>query len=452
MMDRTIEQLAGYAAELSYEDLPPEAVHECKRRLIDTLACLVAAFDAEPSVIARAVARRSFGTPSARILGTQESTTVELAAFANGTMLRYLDFNDAYFGKSSGHPSDTFAAVLAAADALHTDGRGVITASVLAYEVFCNFDEVVPRELGWDYTIYGVIASAVAAGKVMGLSREAMGNAIALAAVANLTLDETRRGELAMWKGCAAANAARNGIFAAQLAAEGMTGPELAIEGKWGLWHPLGRFEWAPFGGRGAPFRVTQTHLKYYPAVVHAQTPITAAIELHRAMPPQEIASIAIESYWVANRYADRASPLWRPGTRETADHSLPYCVIAAMLDGDITAESFSARRLRDPVLCGLLERTTIAEVPEFTRLHPEEWRCRIVVTGRGGERKVAEARHFKGHAKRPLSDEEIERKFRALTAGRLKKEQADVILATAWRLQQLADIGELLSLVRFPA
>ena len=449
-MDRTIEQLADYATGLRYEDLPPEAVHECKRRLIDTLGCLVAAFDAGPSVIARALARRSIGNPPARILGTQEPSTVELAAFANGTMLRYLDFNDAYFGKSSGHPSDNFAAVLAPADALHASGRSVITASALAYEVFCNFDEVVPRELGWDYTIYGVIASAAAAGKVMGHSRAAMGNAIALAAVANLTLDETRRGELAMWKGCAAANAARNGVFAAQLAAEGMTGPELAIEGKWGLWHALGRFEWAPFGGRGAPFRVTQTHLKYYPAVVHAQTPITVAVELHGAMPPQDIESIAIESYWVANRYTDRASPLWRPGTRETADHSLPYCVVAAMLDGDITAESFSERRIKDSVLSGLLERTTIAENPEFTRLHPAEWPCRIVATGRNGERKVAEARHFKGHAKRPLTDAEIERKFRALTAGRLTTAQVDVILATSWRLEQLADVGDLLSLLKF--
>lgn len=449
-MDRMIEQLAGYAVELSYEDLPPEAVQECKLRLIDTLGCLVAAFDATPSVIARAVARRAFGAPPARILGTQESSTVELAAFANGTMLRYLDFNDAYFGKSSGHPSDNFAAVLAMADALHGDGRLVITASVLAYEVFCNFDEVVPRELGWDYTIYGVIASAVAAGKVLGLDREAMGNAIALAAVANLTLDETRRGELAMWKGCAAANAARNGIFAAQLAAEGMTGPELAIEGKWGLSHPLGRFEWAPFGGRGAPFRVTRTHLKYYPAVVHAQTPITAALELHGALAPEEIESIAIESYWVANRYTDRASPLWRPGTRETADHSLPYCVVAALLDGDITAESFAERRVRDPVIAGLLERTSITENPEFTRLHPTEWPCRIVATGRNGVRKVAEARHFKGHAKRPLTEAEVEHKFRALTRTRLTHDEADAILARALRLEQLADVGELLSLFRF--
>ena len=253
-----------------------------------------------------------------------------------------------------------------------------------------------------------------------------------------------------MWKGCAAANAARNGVFAAQLAADGMTGPALAIEGKWGLWHALGRFEWAPFGGRGAPFRVTQTHLKYYPAVVHAQTPITAAVELHGAVPPQEIASIAIESYWVANRYTDRASPLWRPGTRETADHSLPYCVVAAMLDGDITAESFSERRIKDPVVTRLLERTTLTEIAEFTRMHPEEWRCRIVITGQNGERKAAEARYFKGHAKRPLTDAEVEHKFRSLASSRLSREQADAVLARTWKLDQLDDIGELLSMFRF--
>ena len=445
-----IERLADYATGLRYQDLPADAVHECKRKLIDTLGCLAGAFDAEPSVIARAVARRSVAHPPARILGTLDSCSPELAAFANGVMLRYLDYNDAYFMKSSGHPSDTLAAVLAAADAAHADGASVVTAITLAYEVFCNFSEVVPRELGWDYAVYGVIACAVGAGKILGLSREAMGNAISLAAIPNLALEETRRGELSMWKGCAAANAARNGVFAAQLAAEGLTGPELAIEGRWGLWHALGRFDWQPFGGRGGAFRITQTHLKYYPAVVHAQAPITAAVELHGAMAPQDIASIAIESYWVANRYTDRSSPLWHPGTRETADHSLPYTVAAAILDGDITAKSFSGQRINDPLLIGLIERTTIKENPEFTRLHPTEWPCRIVVTGRNGERKVAEARYFKGHARRPLTDAEVESKFRSLAAKVLTPQQIDAFLAKAWTLEELADIGELLALLEF--
>ncbi|MGH8634184.1 MAG: MmgE/PrpD family protein, partial [Burkholderiales bacterium] len=206
-MDSMIEQLAEYAAGLRYQDLTPEAVHECKRRLIDTLGCLAGGFGARPSFIARTVARRGRGDPSARILGTQERSTPELAAFANGVMMRYLDFNDATFGKSAGHPSDIFAAVLAAADAVHADGRSAITASALAYEVFCNLSESVQREQGWDHPVFGVIANAVGAGKVLGLSRAKMGNAIALAVIPNMALEQTRTGELSMWKGCAAAAA-----------------------------------------------------------------------------------------------------------------------------------------------------------------------------------------------------------------------------------------------------
>jgi len=449
-MDSMIEQLAEYAVGLRYKDLTPEAVHECKRRLIDTLGCLAGGFGARPSVIARTLARRGRGEPPARILGTQERSTPELAAFANGVMMRYLDFNDACFGKSAGHPSDIFAAVLAVADAMRADGRSVITASALAYDVFCNLSESVAREQGWDHPVFGVISDAVGAGKLLGLPRGKMGNAIALAVIPNMALEQTRTGELSMWKGCAAANAARNGVFAAQLAQEGLSGPAQAIEGKWGLWHPLGRFEWQPFGGRGGPFRVTQTHIKYFPAVVHAQTPITVALELHGKAGPEVIEAIAIETYWVAERYVDRNNALWHPATRETADHSIPYCVAAALLDGAVTEASFSARRIRDARISALIERTTIREDPAYTRLHPHEWPCRIELSLRGGEKRTAQARYFKGHAMRPLSDAEVELRFRELAEPLLGLRGADSVLATAWKLEQLADVGELLKLFKF--
>jgi len=449
-VDSMIEQLAEYAVGLRYRDLTPQAVHECKRRLIDTLGCLAGGFDARPSVIARSLARRERGNPSARILGTQERSTPELAAFANGVMMRYLDFNDATFGRSAGHPSDIFAAVLAQADALHADGRGVITAATLAYEVFCNFSESVQREQGWDHVVFGVVANAVGAGKLLGLSRTRMGNAIALGVIPNMALEQTRTGELSMWKGCAAANAARNGVFAAQLAKEGLSGPAQAIEGKWGLWHPLGKFQWQPFGGRGGPFRVAGTHIKYFPAVVHAQTPITVALELHGRVDPEAIETVAIETYWVAERYVDRASALWHPATRETADHSLPYCVAAALLEGAVTEASFSARRIRDPRIAALIERTTLREDASFTRRHPQEWPCRIELTLLGGGKRVAEAPYFKGHAKRPLSDAEIEEKFRSLAEPLLGKKRADAVLEQTWKLEKLGDVGDLLKLLKF--
>jgi 2-methylcitrate dehydratase len=277
-----------------------------------------------------------------------------------------------------------------------------------------------------------------------------MGNAIALAIIPNMALEQTRTGELSMWKGCAAANAARNGVFAAQLAKEGLTGPAQAIEGKWGLWHPLGKFQWQPFGGHDVPFRITGTHIKYFPAVVHAQTPVTVALELHGQARPEEIEAIAIDTYWVAERYVDRGNALWHPGTRETADHSIPYCVVAALLDGAVAEETFSAKRIRDPRIAALLGRTTMRENPAFTRAHPGEWPCRIELTLRGGKKRVAEAPYFKGHARRPLSDAEIEGKFRALAEPLLERRAADAVLAAAWRLEKLADVGDLLKLLRF--
>jgi len=449
-MDSTIEQLAGYAAGLRYRDLPPEAVHECKRRLIDALGCLVGGFDAEPAAIARALARRSRGNPPARILGTQEATSPELAAFANGTAMRYLDFNDAYFMKSSGHPSDTFAAILAVADAAGASGSKVVTAAAAAYETYCGLSDVVEREQGWDHSVQAVMGSVIGAGQILGLDAGKMGNALSLAIIPNMALEQTRTGELAMWKGVAGPNAARNGIFAADLARAGMTGPGQAIEGKWGLWHALGRFQWEPFGGRGRPFRVTQTHIKCFPVVIHAQSPVTAALELHGKFDPAGIEAIEIVSYWVAGRYVDRKNPVWHPATRETADHSLPYCVIVALLDGEVTEESFSAKRIRDPRIAELLGKTTIREDAEFTRLHPREWPCRIELALRGGKKQAAEVRYFKGHARRPVSDAEIEAKFRALTEHKLASKQADAILAKAWKLEKLKDIHELLKLFAF--
>ncbi len=449
-MDGMIERLAGYASGLRYRDLTPEAVHEGKRRLIDALGCVVGGFDAKPTRIARELARRSRGKPSARILGTQEAVSPDLAAFANGTAMRYLDFNDAYFMMASGHPSDTFAAVLAAAAAARADGRAFMTAAAAAYEAYCGISDAVKREQGWDHSVQCVLGSAVGAGRILGLDQRKMGNAISLALVPNMAMEQTRTGELAMWKGVAGPNAARNGLFAAELARAGMTGPDHAIEGKWGLWHSLGRFEWQPFGGRGGPFRLTTTLLKYFPSVIHSQSPITAALELHGKVAPEDIEAIAISTYWVAERYVDRNNALWHPATRETADHSIPYCVVAALLDGGITEDSFSARRIRDPRLVRLLERTTIREDPAHSKLHPREWPCRIELRLRGGGSRSAEVSYFKGHPKRPLTDAEVEAKFRGLAEEALGRKRADAVLAAAWKLERLKNVGDLLKLLKF--
>jgi 2-methylcitrate dehydratase len=449
-MDSMIEQLADYASSLRFEELPSEVVRECGRKLLDTLGCAAGGFRSRPAAIARAIARRATGDPPARILGTLEPSTPELAAFANGVAARYLDFNDTYMGRSPGHPSDMFAALLAAAEIAHADGRAFVVATVLAYEVFGNLADCAPRDQGWDHTVYGVLGAALGAGALLGLKREQLAHAVALALTPNLALGQTRTGELSMWKGCAAANASRNGLFAALLAREGMTGPAQAIEGKWGLWNALGRFRWAPFGGRGGPYRILEAHIKRHPAVIHAQTPISVAVELHGRAAPEEIERIAIETYWVAERYADRSDALWNPATRETADHSIPYCVAAALLDGEVTERTFSAERLADARLRALIARTEVRENPDYTAAQPGQWPCRIELALRGGGRLAAEARYFEGHARRPLSDSELERKFRALASPVLAPERIAAILERTRALERLADLGELVALFDF--
>ena len=223
-MDRTTELLSSYACNLTYEDLPPEVVHQVKRTVADTLGCAVGGYLSEPAKVARKLAGDVTSKTSARILGTYDRSSLDMAGFANGVMVRYLDCNDSYFSPGGGHPSDMIPAALAVGDSVEADGRTIITAIALAYEAFCRIADHVPDNQ-WDQGVLSVIGAACAAGKILGLDEEQMGHAISLAVVPNVPLRVTRMGELSMWKGCAAAAATRAGIFAAQLAAEGMTGP-----------------------------------------------------------------------------------------------------------------------------------------------------------------------------------------------------------------------------------
>jgi 2-methylcitrate dehydratase len=133
-MDPTTDYLSDYASRLAYEDLSPETVHQVKRTLIDTLGCGIGAFDGEPVAIARRVASLVRGNPPARLLGTAQQTSMDLAAFANTVLIRYLDCNDTYASRATGHPSDMIPGVLAVADGHRANGRAVITAIIAGFE------------------------------------------------------------------------------------------------------------------------------------------------------------------------------------------------------------------------------------------------------------------------------------------------------------------------------
>src|SRR5207248_9798365 len=263
MSEPLADRLANYACQLRFEDLPATVVHEAKRRFIDSFATAVGAMDAPAYDIARRCALRVQGQPGASLLGGGRSS-VEWATFVNGLLIRYLDYNDTYLSLEPAHPSDNLAAVLAVGEAAGAGGRELVTAAVLAYEIQCRLcDAASLRKHGWDHVTYGAISSALAACKLMKLDVMKTTHAVGMAGVCNTALRQTRSGELSMWKGCAFANAARNGVFAALLASEGLTGPAPIFEGDLGFMKLLtGPFTLAPLGGGGRHFMMTQTYIK----------------------------------------------------------------------------------------------------------------------------------------------------------------------------------------------
>lgn len=446
-------RLADYACQLKFEDLPPAVVHEAKRRFIDSFATAVGAMDAEAYAIARRCAERVQSQPGASLLGGGRSST-EWACFVNGLLIRYLDYNDTYLSLEPAHPSDNLAAVLAVGESAGATGRELITAAVLAYEVQCRLcDAASLRKHGIDHVTYGAISSAMAACKLLRLDARRTTHAIGLAGVCNTALRQTRAGELSMWKGCAFANAARNGIFAALLAAEGMTGPAPIFEGDLGIMKLLtGPFELAPMGGSGRPFMITETYIKYWPAEYHSQSAIDAALQLRPEIgDASRIAAIDIHTFDAAVDIIGKDPEKWRPQTRETADHSLPYCTAVALMDGEVTDAQFEHDRFTDPKLLDLVGRVHIHRDAGLSARYPQGIPNRLTVTLTDGRKLVREVEFPRGHARNPMTDAEVEHKFRTMVEPRYGKAQADRILAACWQLENGPGAGPLVGLFAAP-
>jgi 2-methylcitrate dehydratase len=386
-----------------------------------------------------------FPTPDgAHVLGTSLRALPELAAFANGVMMRYLDGNDSYPG-GGGHASDAISAVLAAAEQCGATGRDVITAVVAAYDVFYNlYTAARMRDKGWDHVFYIAVASAAGSAKVMNLNHSQTLNAIALAITPNLALEVTRRGHLSMWKGCAGGNASRNGLFAALLAADGMTGPDHAIEGVHGLWHVSGKFDIAPFPGGDRPFRIVLANLKYFLSEYHSQAPIAAAIDLHQQLNGRKIESVTIYTYAFAQQEIGNEPEKWHPKTRETADHSLPYIIAAVLLDGRFSDSIFSAERLADAAVHALADKISVAEDGALSAQFPQKVPCRIEAKSVDGVSLVASVEYPRGHFKNPMSDAEVNAKFEDLATRSLTKERSTELLALLWTLEQHVNLDRI--------
>ncbi len=448
------QRLANYSTGLHYENLTPEAVHEVKRRVIDSFATAVGAMPSEAFAVARKCALRVSGNPGASLLGGGRSSP-EWATFVNGLLIRYLDFNDTYLSKEPAHPSDNLAPVFAVGEAVGATGRDLIAAAVLAYEIQCRFcDAASLRAHGVDHVTYGAISSATAAARLMKLDAVKTMHAIGIAGVCNVALRQTRSGELSMWKGCAFANAARNGVFAATLAADGMTGPAPIFEGDLGFFKLVAKtaFDPAPFGGEAGNsdgYMINKTYIKFWPAEYHSQSAIDAGIMLHAKLggDMSRVARIDIHTFEASYNIIGKYKEAWTPKTRETADHSLPYCTAAAIYDGDVTLATFDENRFTDPALVAFTNKVKIHLDDALSLRYPKGIPNRITVTLNDGRTFVEEVEFPRGHAGNPMTDVEVERKFRGTVEPRYGKATADAVLARCWDLENSTDITGLIRL-----
>lgn len=441
-LTRRIARFARGASANLRDDAAGEVV---LRSIVDSLACLVGATDGNAVAIARDVAQ-SFNAvsdstvPGATLVGGDRAVSLEAAAFVNGIAVRYLDYNDIYLSTEAVHPSDVNSVAFALAEALGVDGRRLVDAVAVGYEVHCRMaDAMSTRARGWDHALLNAVASAVTAGVLLDLDEDPLTNAVAIAATGNVATMETRVGALSMWKAAAAPYAARAGLFAALHAGRGMTGPEGAVDGKHGLLAQVtGRTDAAAFDAAleatSGPPRLLGVHLKAYPIGYFTQPAVDAALQLRARVEPDRVERIEIETT-AFGLLANADGPAkWNPGSRETADHSLPYGVAVALLDGRVGERQFALERITAPDVRGLMSRISVRENDAFTGSYPERVATRISITLADGRSCACQVDYPRGHARNPMSRAEVEAKLADLAS-----QPCDDVLGELWNLPLLS-------------
>jgi 2-methylcitrate dehydratase len=456
--------LAEFACSLKFEDLSPAVVHEVKRRVIDSVGCALGAWNEEPCTIARKVASDFSAKNGATIIGTKHQAPPDWAAFATGCCIRYFDYNDTYLSKEPAHPSDNIAAALAVAESVGATGREFIAAIALAYEVQCRLcDAASIRARGWDHVTYGAFSTALAAAKLMKLDPEKTRHAVNIAGVACAAMRQARVGELSHWKGVAFANAARHGVYSALLARAGMTGPAPIFEGQMGFEKELGvslgnvgeifATKAEAIKGEGPASMILKTSIKYWPAEYHSQSAIESALFLRKEIKDlSTVKSMVIESHDASVDIIGSEPEKWKPQSRETADHSLPYITAVALIDGEITDKQFEPARFTEPGIVKFLESVKVKRNDELSAIYAEAVANIVHIELTDGRTLTKRVDYPLGNAKNRLKDSELEGKVMALVKPALGETGVKKIFDHGWKLDEAPGVTELMRLCVMPS
>jgi 2-methylcitrate dehydratase len=445
------ETLADFAVTLRYEDLPEDVARTVKRTILDTIGCAIGSYQAGPSRIATNLAAGVTAARGATAFCSGIKTSQDLAVFANGVMIRYLDFNDAYSTPvGGGHPSDTLAALLPSAEIAGRSGRDLIAATALSYEVFCKVSDVLDiKGLGLDQATVLGLASVVGASRLMGLTREQLVHAIGITVGGNTAINQGRVGTLSNWKDFATAEASRKAIFSAQLAQAGMTGPSQVFEGPAGFFHVITRKAF-DLPKLGEPYGIMRAVTKRFPLGQYSQTVAEAASRVRSFFTnTDEIQEVNIRVSRNAIRVMAGSPDKWRPQSHETADHSMPYAAAVVLMYGTIDDHYYEDPYLHDARLLDLVSRVHCMPSTEADAHEQDYNLCDFEIILKSGARKSLRVEYHRGHWKNPMTDAEMEEKFRSLARRYLSAERVDALLRQLWNLERMPKAGALIEMTK---
>lgn len=445
------QTLAEWASSLRYQDLPETVVREVKRFFLDSMGCALGGSTQHDVAIARDVICTLAGQGPSRLLVTGECVDPVSAALLNALMIRVMDYNDIYWEQDPSHPSDLIPSVLACGEWAHATGEDLILGIALAYEMeqrLCEISFPGIREVGWHHATLTAIASPIAAARMLRLSAQEMQHAIGIAASCHLTSGSVTAGKLTMMKNTVDPFATQAGVLAALLAQKGYTGPEHVLDGKEGLSHLIRtqwKWDWLA-SDLGSNWRILKCGMKYFPTEALTHTPISAVLDLvkqHDLM-PEHIVSVTIHSLArVADILADPSK--YDPHSKETADHSLPYTVAAAIVDREVTPKQFSMQKIEDPRIRRELPKIKVIADPEIEAAFPAFKRARVEIKTAQGTILERSLDYPKGDPRNPLTDEEILGKMRALADGVASNDDVNRMVQAISRMERYADAQTLM-------
>src|SRR5881398_1215605 len=448
-------KMARWAAALEFNHLSQDAVYQAKRFLLDSIGCALGGYQQHDVRIALEVLNEIAGRGDCTVIGTGKRMDPVSASLANALMIRCMDYNDIYWKQDPSHPSDIFPAAMACCERAKSDGRELIVGLVLGHEFEMRFCEAAfpgIRERGWHHATLTAFVAPIVAGRALHLAWEQIQHAIGISASRQATLGAVTAGKLTMMKNTVDPMATQSGVLAALMADRGYTGPEHVVDGKEGLTHCFGP-DWKLdllTDGLGESWRITQCGMKAFPTEALTHTPISATLDLVKQndLKPDQVQQVQIRSL---ARAADILSDpsKYDPRSKETADHSLPYVIAAALVDRQVTPAQFTMEKIMDPEIRAQLKKVEVVADPEIEKVFPALQRVVVNITTIEGRTFSKQLDYPKGDPRNPLTDAEVEEKFAALAEGVLSAGAQKKVIDAIWSLEKVGSVSKLMALMK---